>query len=282
MRRPILAAAAFLTGIAGGCFLKPVPNPGFRFSCESDADCLARNCKGSLIPMAAAEGLIEGCDSEDVVADGTLGVGYRQTCIAGLCEFPCTFATVSDACPPSSGFNFCFNGRCANVCGTEALDKYGFDSTDDYCTAPERCVPIEEGSIEPALFSGQGSTINVNTLPDGAGFCGTRCDENDAPPCPAGEYCAGALCLPGCDNPEATPCADGTTCFAYGDLSACLTVCGDDVPCPEGLVCVPGVNICQPTCLGEDGVNCDDGFTCDDTLGVCIPTDLGGTSESTG
>jgi hypothetical protein len=150
MRRLILAATAFLSGVAGGCFLKPASAPGFRYTCESDADCLARDCKGGLIPMADAEGLIEGCDTPEVKADGTLGVGYRQTCIAGLCEFACDIYTFAEpTARPPSGYSFCFNGRCANICGTDDLTKYNFDSTDDFCTPPQRCIPFSEDRARP-------------------------------------------------------------------------------------------------------------------------------------
>jgi hypothetical protein len=291
MRRLILVAAAFLSGAAGGCFLKPAAAPGFRYTCETNSDCLARDCKGGLIPMADAEGLIEGCDSPEVKADGTLGVGYRQTCIAGLCEFACGFYTVGDDCPPASGFSFCFNGRCATTCGTDDLTKYNFETNDDYCTPDQRCIPIQEGQIEPDLFEGMGGqgSINISSLPDGAGFCGVRCDAEDAPDCPPGEYCTGAVCLPGCTEPDATPCADGTICLAFGDLSACILQCDytAEMVCPQGQSCVPGLDICQPSCL--DDSDCDNGLTCSVDVGVCIPDELipedsssEGGSESTG
>lgn len=292
MRRLILVATAFLSGVAGGCFLKPASAPAFRYTCDSDADCLARDCSGVLIPMADAEGLIDGCEGEDVQADGTLGVGYRQQCIGGLCEFPCDLYTFSDDCPPASGFSFCFNGRCANICGTDDITKYNFESTDDYCTSPQRCLPFTTEQLDPELLKkvfgigsgGQGG-LNFDSLPEGAGFCGLRCDDKDSPACPPGQYCTGALCVPGCDNPAASDCADGTICFAYGGLSACLTPCDldADLPCPDELVCVPGVNICQPSCaataMGE-GVTCEDGFECDPDLGVCIPSQFGGTDDT--
>lgn len=282
MRRLLFAAVAFMSGVAGGCFLKPAPAPGFRYSCESDADCLARTCAGALVPMADAKGLIEGCDSEEVVADPARGVGYRQTCVAGLCEFACDFYTVQDDCPPASGFNFCLNGRCANTCGTDAYDKYNFDSNDDFCTAPQRCLPIEKGSIDPDLFAGMGG-VDVSAFPEGAGFCGIRCDDKDAEPCPAGSYCQDAICLPGCDNPAATPCDEGTICLGYGGLSACLATCDPDgEPCPNMQVCMPSFGICQPSCLGEDAVDCPDGFDCDEVFGYCTPATgatTGDTSE---
>jgi len=290
MRRLILAATAFLSGVAGGCFLKPASAPGFRYTCESDADCLARDCKGGLIPMADAEGLVEGCDTPEVKADGTLGVGYRQTCIAGLCEFACDLYTFADDCPPASGYSFCFNGRCANICGTDDLTKYNFDSTDDFCTPPQRCIPFAEDQLDPEVLKekfgvggGGPGGFSIDGLTVGAGFCGTRCDADGAPDCPPGQYCTGALCVPGCDDPSATACEDGKVCFAYGGLSACLIPCDEsaDSPCPESLICVPGVNICQPSCLAtesSEGVNCEQGFECDPDLGVCIPESFGGSS----
>jgi hypothetical protein len=276
MRR--LFIAAFVAGVAGGCFLKPANAPGFRYSCETDADCLARDCTGTMISMAAAKDKFDGCEREEVVADGTLGVGYRQKCVAGLCEFPCDLFTFQDDCPDNSGFSFCFNGVCANTCGTDDYSRYGFASNDDYCTDPQTCIPIGEGGIDAELFAGfSGGTGGASSLPDGAGFCGLRCDAEGAPDCPPGQYCTGALCIPGCTDPEATPCPAGTICLGAGELAACLTACdaAAELPCPEGQVCVPGLNVCQPSCVGETGVDCAEGFECDIDLGVCVPSELG-------
>jgi hypothetical protein len=106
---------------------------------------------------------------------------------------------------------------------------------------------------------------NSSNLAEGAGVCGQRCDAKDAPPCPGGQYCTGALCLPGCDNPEATPCGDGKVCIALAGYSSCLVTCdvNDADSCGTGEVCVPGFNVCQPTCLGDGAIECSDGFICD-------------------
>ena len=90
MRRSLFIAA-FVAGVVGGCYLRPAPAPGFRYSCETDDDCLALDCDGKAISLADAATLIEGCDSVEVKSDPSLGVGFRQTCRANLCE-----------CPPSS------------------------------------------------------------------------------------------------------------------------------------------------------------------------------------
>lgn len=291
MRRSLFIAA-FVAGVVGGCYLRPAPAPGFRYSCETDDDCLALSCDGKAISLADAATLIEGCDSVEVKSDPSLGVGYRQTCRANLCEYTCDLLTFKTDCPSTEGFAFCFNGACANLCGTDDYTKYkGYESNDDFCTSPQTCVPLNaENGIDPTIFEslgGGGGSSSLNNLADGAGFCGQRCDAKDAPACPAGQYCSGALCLPGCDNPEATPCADGSICIALAGYSSCLVQCDPNTPdsCGVGQVCVPGFNVCQPTCLGEGAVDCAESFECDADLKICVPigidTDSGGSSSGT-
>ncbi len=293
MRR-LLFIAAFVTGVVGGCYLRPSAQPGFRFACETDADCPALDCSGTLISRDDADALIQGCDSVDVKADPTLGVGHRQTCVAGLCEYTCDIFTFADDCPGGLGFNFCFNGACANFCGLDDYKNYNYDSNDDFCTAPQTCIPLDASGIDPTLFDslapsggggggqgGQGGSLKADDLPRGAGFCGLRCDADGAPDCPPGQYCTGALCLPGCDQPGATPCEAGSECFAFGEFSSCLVTCDPNAAdgCEAGEVCVMGLGVCQPTCLGEDAVECSEGFECDLSLAICIP--VGGESETT-
>jgi hypothetical protein len=285
MRRILIAA--FVAGFVGGCYLRPAPPPGFRFVCQTDDDCLALDCGGKAISLADAAELIEGCDSVEVMNDPSLGVGYRQSCRAGLCEYSCDLLTFKKDCPSTEGFAFCFNGACANLCGTDDYTKYkGYESNDDFCSEPQTCIPIAEGSIDPKDFDslsgsggggGGGGGGASSMLPEGAGFCGLRCDAPDAPACPPGQHCTGALCLPGCDEPTATPCADGTQCIAFAGYSSCLTLCDPAVPdaCGVGNVCVPGLNVCQPSCLGEEKIECSEGFACDMNLSICIPIGLG-------
>jgi hypothetical protein len=290
MRRIFLAA--FVAGVVGGCYLRPAPPPGFRFVCQTDDDCLALDCGGKAISLEAAADLIEGCDSIEVMNDPSLGVGYRQSCRAGLCEYSCDLFTFQQDCPSTEGFSFCFNGACANLCGTDDYTKYkGLESNDDFCTDPQVCVPIADGSIDPKVFAqlSGGGGGGGSTLPEGAGFCGQRCDAADAPACPPGQYCTGALCLPGCDEPTATPCSEGTQCVAFGELSSCLVLCDPDVDgvCGEGNVCVGfgGINVCQPDCLIDEDFECQDGYTCNPDLSICVPisvdTDGGGESSGT-
>lgn len=287
MRRSLFIAA-FIAGVVGGCYLRPTSAPGFRYSCDEDNDCLALDCAGTPVSLEDAALLIQGCDSVEVKTDPTLGVQARQTCRGGLCEYPCELATFRKDCPSSEGFSFCFNGACANLCGTTDYTLYGFSSNDDFCTAPQTCLPFAEGSIDPVVLeekfgvgAGGQSGFDIDTLPVGAGFCGLRCDARDAPACPAGQYCTGALCLPGCDDENATPCGAGTTCIAVAGFSSCVKDCDPEAaePCEEGEICVPGVNVCQPSCLGPGAIDCPESFECSAELKICLPIGDGTTGD---
>jgi len=296
MRRSLFIAA-FVAGFAGGCFLRPVPAPGFRYACESAKDCQALDCKGNAISLDAAAELIVGCDDPEVLADPTKGVAFRQTCTAGLCSYSCSLATFETDCPSTEGFAFCFNNVCSTVCGAGDPATYDLDSNDGFCTSPQTCVPIlvadDEGNVEgDGLDLGQLGALGgafggaLSRLPEGAGLCGTRCDARDAPPCAPGEYCTGALCIPDCTNPEATPCADDSICIEISGFSACVVACdpGQADACGAGQICVPGVNVCQPTCIGLDAVECATGLFCDTDLGICLPPIVDATTggDSTG
>ena len=274
MRRSLFIAA-FIAGFAGGCFLKPVASPGFRFTCKTDNDCLALDCKGNAISLEDADGLIVGCDSLEVSTDPTKGVAFRQSCVAGLCEYRCSLATFQTDCPTTEGFQFCLNSVCSTVCGAGDPDFYDLDDNDGFCSAPQTCIPLGEDGIDLNQLGALGVAFSsvFSRLPDGAGLCGTRCDARDAAPCAPGEYCTGALCVADCTNPEATPCGDGKTCLALGGFSSCLTTCDPALPqaCGTGEVCVPRVNVCQPGCLGEDATECAEGLVCDPDLGICLP-----------
>lgn len=286
MRRSFFIAA-LAAGVIGGCYLRPAPAPGFRYSCDVDDDCLALDCGGKAISLAAAAKLVEGCDSPEVKANPALGVGYRQSCRGGLCEYPCELLTYQQDCPTTEGFAFCFNGACANLCGTDDYNKYkGYESNDDFCTDPQTCIAIGPDGIDPALLGTAGGGGGSSSLAEGAGFCGQRCDTKGAPPCPPGQYCTGALCVPGCDNPGATPCDKGEVCIALAGFSSCLATCDANKPdsCGAGNVCIPGFNVCQPTCVGEQAVECSDGFACDPDLEICLPISFdtdGGSSSGT-
>lgn len=284
MRRSFFIAA-LVAGIVGGCYLRPAPPPAFRYSCDADDDCQALDCGGKAISLAEAAKLIEGCDSIEVMANPSLGVSHRQTCRAGLCEYPCELLTYQQDCPTTEGFAFCFNGACASLCGTDDYTKYkGYESNDDFCTAPQRCITIKtaEGT-EPDIssdvldpFTGGMGGLSLNGLADGAGFCGERCDAKDSLPCPPGNYCTGALCVPGCTDPAATPCSDGKVCIAIAGFSSCLVSCevGDADGCAIGETCVPGFNVCQPSCLGDKAIDCPDSFVCDANLKICVPVSI--------
>lgn len=274
MRRSLFIAA-FVAGVVGGCYLRPVPAPGFRYACETDNDCLALDCKGNAISLEAAAELIPGCDDPMVLGDPTKGLAFRQSCVAGLCSYSCNLATFQTDCPSTEGFQFCFNSVCTTVCGTGEPAMYELESNDGFCTTPQTCVPIGEDGIDLTLFGPLSSAFSqaFARLPEGAGFCGTRCDAREAAPCAPGEYCSGALCLSDCNNPKATPCGAGSQCLDFGGFSACLPTCdpAQPDPCGAGEVCVPGLNVCQPSCIGVDAVECSDGFTCDADLGICLP-----------
>lgn len=283
MRRSFLIAA-FVAGVVGGCYLRPTPPPAFRYACDADDDCLALDCGGKAISLEAAAKLIDGCDSVEVKSNPARGVSHRQSCRAGLCEYPCDLFTYQQDCPTTEGFAFCFNGACANLCGADDYTNYkGYESNDDFCTEPQQCLSIkvakgEEPDIGGDIldpFTGQGS-LNLNGLADGAGFCGQRCDASDALPCPGGQFCSGALCLPGCDKEGATPCNDGKICIAIAGFSSCLTRCDPmkETSCGEGEVCVAGFNVCQPTCIGDGAIMCNDGFECDAENKICLPIGL--------
>ncbi len=289
MRRSLFIAA-FVAGVVGGCYLRPVPAPGFRYTCNTDADCHALDCKGNAISLDEAAALIPGCEAEEVIADATKGLAFRQSCIRGFCEYPCELSTFATDCPETEGFRFCFNNVCANLCGTGDPSFYGLDSVDDFCSSPQSCVPVGPGGLDTEQFGPLSAAFAMpfRQLPEGAGFCGQRCDAQGADPCPPGEYCTGALCIPDCTNDDATPCAAGSTCLEYGGFSACLVSCDPADPpgsgaCDETEVCVPGANICQPSCVGEDAVDCAEGFTCNVELGICLPpSEDPTTGEATG
>lgn len=291
MRR-CLFIAAFFAGVVGGCYLRPSAQPGFRYTCDTDADCPALDCSGTLITREVADGLVQGCETVEVREDLTLGVGHRQTCVAGLCEYTCEFQTFREDCPPDLGLNLCFNGVCANVCGFDDYKNHKYDSNDDFCTDPQTCIPVDPSGIDPVAFDALGIRVNnmpivSSGLPRGAGVCGLRCDAEGAPACPAGQYCSGAMCMPDCTEPSATPCEPGSTCVSVGELSSCLVSCDPAVAdsCELGEVCVPGFDVCQPTCLGVEAITCPEAFACDPELAICIPIggpDDTGDSESSG
>ena len=293
----LLLAVAFAAGVLGGCFLSPNVPPSFRYACETDDDCLVLNCRGDEVSIRDAEaaGLAQGCDTPEAKDDQTSAYAYRQRCVSGLCQFPCELATFQDDCPTGKGYNFCFNGSCSSLCG---LDTKHYPDPDSTCPDPQKCAIFGE-DIDTDLLAGflsssssssgsssplgGSSSVSLKQLIDqGAGVCGLRCDADGAPPCAPGEYCSGALCLPGCDQPGAVPCVDGQKCVALGGFSACLATCSADIPCPSSQVCVPGLDVCVTTCVGVDAVPCVDGFTCDPTLEICLPDDIGSTSGSTG
>lgn len=287
--RPLLALA-FVLGALGGCFLTPNVPPSFRYSCNADADCRVLTCRGDLIAIAEADarGLQPAPEScaklpED---EQTLYYEARQTCINGLCEYPCEITAA--ACPAEKGYNLCLNGACATACGQ---DPERYPDPDSTCSSPQRCLIFGEdieldllkslysggrggssGGGIPGLGGGGGSSNELESLV-GTGVCGVRCDAEGALACPPGQYCSGAMCLADCLHPDATPCAADQTCFAFGQVAVCMDRCEPSDPdsCGEGQVCVAGLDVCRPSCVGENATVCDDGFVCNEALKVCVP-----------
>ena len=284
MRRSLFIAA-FVAGITGGCFLRPVPAPGFRSTCETTSDCQALDCQGNSISLEKAAELIVGCDDPEVLTDPTKGVAYRQSCVAGLCEYSCDLATFAVDCPSTEGFQFCLNTVCATVCGAGDPAQYDLEDNDGFCTSPQTCIPLAEGGVDLSLFGALSGAYSqaFSRLPEGAGLCGTRCDARDALPCDPGEYCSGALCLSACTDPEATPCSDGSVCKSFGGFSSCLVTCDPAKAdaCGPDQVCVAGLDICQPRCVGEDPIECAEGYYCDATLSICLPQGADATGGDT-
>lgn len=285
----LLLALAFALGAVGGCFLSPNVPPSFRYRCKADADCMVLSCLGDLIPVPEAEARgMQPAENCELVPDGEDSLYYeaRQVCRDGLCEYPCDITRGAADCPSGKGYNFCFNGACATACGND-LERY--PDPDATCSSPQRCIIFGE-DIELALLEdyrpsggggggatfvggGGGGGFDVEDY-EGTGICGVRCDDDDALPCPPGQYCSGAMCLPDCAHPDATPCAEGRTCFSYGQFSTCLVTCDPNAtttPCDEDEVCVVGLGICLPTCVGETGISCRDGYVCDEMLKICVP-----------
>jgi hypothetical protein len=297
MPRRLLLSLAFAVGALGGCFLSPNVPPSFRYSCQTDDDCAVLTCLDDTLawPIAKARGLKQGCDSDEAKASPSGFYGYRQQCVAGLCQYPCALESFSDDCPSGKGYNFCLNGSCSTLCGT---DPARFPDPDATCPDPQKCVifgeDIDLGPLQAFLggggggggssspFGGGSSSIDINDL-EGAGVCGVRCDAEGAPPCAPGQYCSGAMCLPGCSQPGATPCLDGQQCVEISGFSACLTTCDPNVAtsCPEDQVCAPLVNVCVARCVGADAVACQDGFTCDPDYEICVPDDVSTTGIGT-
>lgn len=298
MPRRLLLSLAFAVGALGGCFLSPNVPPSFRYSCQTDDDCAVLTCLDDTImwPEAQARGLKQGCSSDEALANPSGFYGYRQQCVSGLCQFPCELATYRNDCPSGKGYNFCFNGSCSTLCGTDAER---FPDPNATCPDPQKCLifgaeyDIDLGPLQDFLPGGGGGgggssqggsgSVNINDLEGEAGVCGIRCDAKGAPACAPGEYCNGALCLPGCDQPGAVPCLDGQQCVSFGGFAACLATCDPNVAtaCPEGQACAPVVNVCVPRCVGVGAVTCQDGFTCDPDYEICVPDDVSTTGIGT-
>lgn len=295
MPRRARLVLAFALGGVGGCFLSPNVPPSFRYSCDVDEDCAVLTCLGDAVKISAASGikpasdLERGCDDPKAKADPSAYYSQRQICSAGLCEYPCALESFQDDCPSGKGYNFCFNGACSHLCGTDTKRVPDPDSTcpgDQACqifgedidlTGLESFLPTGGGSSSSNPFGG--SSVDLTSL-EGAGVCGLRCDAEGAPACPPGYYCPGVMCLPGCAEDGATPCAEGSTCLSLGSFSTCLVQCdpADPASCAEGEICAPVVNVCVTSCTSDD--ECPDGFVCDPDFMTCVP-DAGTSSSGT-
>ncbi len=141
-RRPIQSLRSFclvaLTGAGlAACFIEPDEPPGWRAACAGDAEC----------------------------------PGDGESCIDGLCQYPCTTATFADDCPSGGNYTTCFNGVCATMC----------DPENPGCSEPQSCQTLE---IPPEF-----AELGVQDF----SVCGLLC--SDARPCPGAEQCFDGVCI---------------------------------------------------------------------------------------
>lgn len=160
--------------MASACYSERQPPPSFRYACDADGDC----------------------------ADG-------QSCIDGLCETPCTVATVADDCV--NGELVCLNGVCSSGC------EVGKNS----CPPAQECADLGiDVSGSGSFFGGGGSGAAVgvcmrpcsdDSCGDLAvcleGFCVPTCSEQVE--CSAGLVCTGGLCAPDVSSPSDTSSESG-------------------------------------------------------------------------
>jgi hypothetical protein len=146
VRATVLARASALIATfalaAAACFIEPSPAGSFRYQCASNDEC----------------------------SDG-------DSCISGLCQRPCTFATASEDCPFDDGYATCFNGACASTC----------DTADDTCPSPLSCQTFEvPDGVDLSEFG-------ISGFEEGVGVCGARC--TDDADCPDVESCFEGICV---------------------------------------------------------------------------------------
>jgi MYXO-CTERM domain-containing protein len=134
---------------------------------------------------------------------------------------------------------------------------------DGLCEAPNVCY---QGACIPPCFEG-GCSEGYACSPDGVCIDAACVDVM----CPAGQRCAGGVCVDGCDG---IVCPYDRTCVAGRCVDVCAVVtCGDGevcqhgmcrpecpcAPCADGETCLGDGTCSDPTC---DLVTCDAGQYC--------------------
>jgi hypothetical protein len=155
------------------------------------------------------------------------------------------------------------------------------------CTVTGAKGICTQGQIECTASDGGFGTETcvplVGPQPTKCNGLDNNCDGTiDTGPCPGGEVCVGAACVPACIEgacPAGTTCSDttaGKVCVETACIGKMCPVgqrckggmCVDDcsgVTCPIGQVCRVGT--CVDPC---DGLNCGSGLVCEN--GACVPT----------
>ena len=159
-------------GMAAGCFRDGTPPPGFRYYCDTDADCQ---------PLFDDMG-------EPVLDDD--GEPFVEQCIDGLCQYACSGSVLGfidpmakSGCPPDREGYTCFNGTCNHLCDAAAEPSE--------CSTPQTCVAFAEivGDV-PDL-----EDLLAMLPQERPGLCGVLCDPEDATTCPDGQLCFDGVCV---------------------------------------------------------------------------------------
>ncbi len=149
-----LALSALFGLFAPACFIEPTAPAAFRADCSAEGDCL----------------------------DG-------ESCIAGLCQIPCSLSTFATDCPQDGTYFACFNGVCASSCSS--------DGETDSCPGAQSCIEFDlsglggDGDGDSEADSGFGASAGDPSF----SVCGQPCDDPGAPPCPGEEVCLQGFCI---------------------------------------------------------------------------------------